>query len=41
MEFELNKKKRELENSVIKLKEVEVGIQKKDLIIEGINKKVN
>ena len=40
LEFELNKKNRELEKSEIKLKEVEIEIQKKDLVIEGIRKKV-
>ena len=40
LEFELNKKNRELERSVIKLKEVELDIKRKDLVIEGVNKKV-
>ena len=39
--FDLEKKNRELERSGIKLKEVEVAIKRKDLVIEGLYEKVN
>ena len=39
--FELDMKNIELERSGIKLKEVEVDIHRKDLVIEGLDEKVN
>ena len=39
--FELDKKNIKLERSRIKLKELEVDIHRKDLVIEGLDEKVN
>jgi hypothetical protein len=40
LNIELEKKKREVEGLVIKSKEAEVDIIRKDMIIEGISEKV-
>ena len=40
LKVELENKTREVQGLVIKAKEAEVGIQRKDMIIEGISEKV-
>ena len=41
LKVELENKKREIEGLVIKSKEAEVDLVRKDLIIQGISEKVN